>query len=121
MKRRQYGRIVNVSSVWSLVTKEGRLPYSASKSALNGITRTLAVELAPHNVLVNAVAPGYVNTELTRKNNTPEAIKAFAEQLPIQRLAEPREIAELVAFLCSARNSYITGQVIAIDGGFLCK
>ena len=121
MKARRYGRIVNISSVWSFVTKERRLPYSASKSALNGITRTLAVELAPFNVLVNGVAPGYVSTDLTRHNNTAAEIEAIAGTIPMKRLAEPSEIAELVAFLCSANNSYMTGQVVVIDGGFICK
>lgn len=121
MKARHYGRIVNVSSVWSLVTKERRLPYSASKSALNGITRTLAVELAAYNVLVNAVAPGYVNTDLTRQNNSPEEIDSIAQSIPAGRLAEPSEIAELVAFMCSEKNSYMTGQVVVVDGGFICK
>lgn len=121
MKSRRYGRIVNISSVWSFVTKECRLPYSATKSALNGITRTLAVELAPFNVLVNGVAPGYVNTDLTRQNNSPAEIAAIAEGIPMKRLAEPSEIAELVAFMCSEKNSYMTGQVIVIDGGFICR
>lgn len=121
MKTRRYGRIVNMSSVWSLITKERRLPYSASKSALNGITRTLAVELAPFNVLVNGVAPGYVNTDLTVQNNSPAEIAAIAETIPMKRLSEPAEIAEVVAFMCSAKNSYMTGQVVVIDGGFICK
>ncbi len=121
MKARRYGRIVNISSVWSFVTKERRLPYSASKSALNGITRTLAVELAPFNVMVNGVAPGYVNTDLTRQNNAPAEIAAIAEGIPMKRLAEPYEIAELVAFMCSEKNSYMTGQIVVIDGGFICK
>ena len=121
MKARRYGRIVNISSVWSFVTKERRLPYSASKSALNGITRTVAVELAPFNVLVNGVAAGYVNTDLTRQNNSPEEINEIAATIPMNRLADPSEIAELVAFMCSEKNSYMTGQVIVIDGGFICK
>ncbi len=121
MKDRRYGRIVNISSVWSLITKERRLPYSASKSALNGVTRTLSVELAPFNVLVNGVAPGYVNTDLTRQNNSPLEIAAIAETIPMKRLARPSEIAELVAFMCSEKNSYMTGQVVVIDGGFICK
>ena len=121
MKDRRYGRIVNISSVWSLITKERRLPYSASKSALNGVTRTLSVELAPFNVLVNGVAPGYVNTDLTRQNNSPLEIAEIAETIPMKRLARPSEIAELVAFMCSEKNSYMTGQVVVIDGGFICK
>lgn len=85
------------------------------------MTRALAVELASSGVLVNAVAPGYVNTELTRQNNTEEALHAIARTIPVGRLAEPGEIAELVVYLCSSRNSYITGQTIFADGGFICQ
>jgi NAD(P)-dependent dehydrogenase (short-subunit alcohol dehydrogenase family) len=121
MKARRYGRIVNISSIWSLVSRERRMAYSATKAAINGLTRAQALELAPYNVLVNALAPGYVNTDLTKKNNTSVELEAIATQIPLGRLAEPSEIAECVAFLCSPKNSYITGQVIAIDGGYLCK
>jgi 3-oxoacyl-[acyl-carrier protein] reductase len=121
MIQRRYGRIVNVSSIWSMISKFARVSYSISKSGINGMTRALAVELAPHNVLVNAVAPGYVNTELTRQNNTDEQLEAIRNTIPVKRLAEPDEIAEVVAFLCSERNTYITGQVILVDGGFTCQ
>jgi 3-oxoacyl-[acyl-carrier protein] reductase len=121
MKVRGYGRIVNISSIWSLVSRERRVAYSATKSGINGLTRAQALELAPYNILVNALAPGYVNTDLTQKNNTSTELEAIAQQIPLGRLAEPSEIAECVAFLCSPRNSYITGQVIVIDGGYLCK
>jgi NAD(P)-dependent dehydrogenase (short-subunit alcohol dehydrogenase family) len=121
MKARRYGRIVNISSIWSLVSRERRMAYSSTKAAINGLTRAQALELAPYNILVNALAPGYVNTDLTKKNNTSVELEAIATQIPLGRLAEPSEIAECVAFLCSPKNSYITGQVIAIDGGYLCK
>jgi 3-oxoacyl-[acyl-carrier protein] reductase len=120
MKERGYGRIVNISSVWAMVTKMGRAPYSMAKAGLGGMTRTLAVELASSNVLVNAVAPGYVDTELTRQNNTDEQIEGIKKLIPMGRLAAPEEIAEVVAFLASEKNSYITGQVIVVDGGFTC-
>ncbi|MBI5554649.1 MAG: SDR family oxidoreductase [Elusimicrobia bacterium] len=120
MIERKYGRIVNISSIWSAITKPRRVTYSMTKAGLNGLTRTLAVELAPYNVLVNAVAPGYVNTELTKQNNSPADLEKIRNTIPLGRLAEPDEIAELVAFLCSAKNTYITGQVIVADGGFIC-
>lgn len=118
MVARNFGRIVNISSIWSLVAKPGRAAYAISKSGLNGLTRSLAVELAPHNVLVNAVAPGFVATELTYRNNTPEALAALTASLPIGRLGQPTEIADLVAFLASERNSFATGQVVVCDGGY---
>ena len=120
MAARGYGRIVNISSIWSIVSRSGRAIYSASKCGLNGMTRTLAIEGAPHNVLVNVVAPGYVNTELTAQNNTPQELQAISQTIPAGRLAEPEEVAEIVAFLCSDRNSYMTGQVIVVDGGYTC-
>ncbi len=118
MAKRGYGRIVNISSVWSVVSKSGRLPYAMSKSGLAGLTRTLAVEVARFNVLVNGVAPGFVNTELTSQNNSEQDLAAIRSMIPTGRLAEPDEIAETVSFLCSSRNSYITGQTIVADGGF---
>jgi NAD(P)-dependent dehydrogenase (short-subunit alcohol dehydrogenase family) len=120
MMERGYGRIVNISSIWSVVSKPRRITYSASKSGLNGLTRTLAVELAPHNILVNAVAPGFVLTEMTRQNNTEADLDAICRTIPAQRLAQPEEIAEVVAFLCSEANSYLTGQTLLVDGGFTC-
>lgn len=121
MKARGWGRIVNVSSVFSLVTREKRAAYSAMKSGLNGLTRTGAVELGPSGVLVNAVCPGYVATEMTRQNNSPAEVAQIAVTVPLRRLAEPEEIARFVGFLCSEENTYITGQMLVIDGGFLCQ
>jgi len=118
MKDNGYGRIVNISSIWSGVTKPGRAMYASSKAAINAFTRTAAVEYAAYNVLVNAVAPGYVNTELTQINNTPEQIEIIKSNLPTKRMAEPVEIAELVYFLSSEKNTFITGQTIFADGGY---
>jgi 3-oxoacyl-[acyl-carrier protein] reductase len=89
MKANRYGRIVNISSIWSVVAKERRLAYAASKSAMSGVTRTLALELGQYGVLVNSIAPGYVNTELTSQNNSPEQIKNICSNIPLERLAEP--------------------------------
>lgn len=115
------GHIVNISSIWSFISKEGRCGYSAAKAGINGMTRTLALEFAPKNILINSVAPGYVNTELTKQNNTPEDLANIASLIPLQRLAEPEEIANLVYFLSSDMNTYITGQTIIIDGGYICR
>ncbi len=118
MAARGYGRVVNVGSMWSLVARHGRLTYTASKAGLMGATRALAVELAPLGILVNAVAPGYVATEMTLANNLPPALAEISQRIPLGRMAEPAEIAEVVAFLASHRNSYMTGQIVVCDGGF---
>jgi 3-oxoacyl-[acyl-carrier protein] reductase len=120
MRQRRWGRIVNMSSVFSVVTKEKRAIYSATKAGLNGLTRTAAVELGPAGVLVNAVCPGFVETELTRQNNSPADIERLAAAAPVRRLAQPVEIARFVRFLCSEENTFITGQSLVIDGGFSC-
>ncbi len=118
MKAKKYGRIVNIGSIWAVVSREGRLAYSATKNGLHGVTNTLALELGPYNILVNTVCPGYVLTELTRKNNTDREIEEIGKSLPLRRMAEPEEIAQFVYFLASESNTFITGQKIAIDGGF---
>ena len=118
MAERGWGRVVNVTSVWTVVARERRLPYIVSKTGLNGLTRAMAVEFGSRGVLVNAVAPGFVMTEMTTQNNTPEQLRVIANGVPLRRLAEPDEIAELVAFLASARNSFMTGQVLVCDGGY---
>ncbi len=120
MKYNHYGRIVNFASIWCDFSKERRIMYSIAKAGVKGLTTAAAVELSKYNVLVNAIAPGFVNTEMTSQNNTPEQIKQLAEALPIKRLAEPKEIAEIVYFLSSDKNSFITGQTIFADGGFSC-
>lgn len=120
MKKNNYGRIVNISSIWCDFSKEKRVLYSIAKAGVKGLTISSAVELSKFNILVNAVAPGFVNTELTSKNNTPEQIKVLADALPVKRLAEPEEIAEAVYFLASDKNTFITGQTVFVDGGFSC-
>lgn len=118
MKKAGYGRIVNIGSIWAVVSKAGRCVYSATKNGIHGVTNTLAVELAPYNILVNTVCPGFTLTELTRKNNTDEEIKEISRSIPMGRMAEPEEMAEVVYFLCSEKNTYLTGQKITVDGGF---
>jgi 3-oxoacyl-[acyl-carrier protein] reductase len=118
MQKQQYGRVINIASIWSIVTRKERSLYTTSKNALVGMTRALAVELASDNVLVNAVSPGFTLTELTRRTNSDSELSVIEGTIPIGRLAKPDEIANTVAFLCSDLNSYITGQNIPIDGGY---
>ena len=118
MKKNKYGKIVNISSIWGSITRPGRSLYSASKFGLVGLTKTLAVELAQDGILVNAVAPGFTMTELTKKTNSKEEIEDLKNTIPIRRLAEPIEIARLVLFITSEMNTYLTGQNIIIDGGY---
>ncbi|OLN32149.1 SDR family NAD(P)-dependent oxidoreductase [Desulfosporosinus metallidurans] len=121
MKEFRYGRIINIGSIWAVVSKDGRCIYSATKNGIHGVTNTLAVELAPYNILVNTVCPGFTLTELTRKNNSPEAISEISKEIPMCRMAEPEEIAEVVFFLGDEKNTYLTGQKITVDGGFSGK
>lgn len=120
MKEKKWGRIINFASIWSGFSKERRIMYSIAKSGVVGLTTAAAVELSQHNVLVNAIAPGFVATEMTYQNNTPEQIKAIEATLPIKRMAAPEEIAEFVYFIASPQNSFMTGQTIYVDGGFSC-
>ena len=118
MIAKQWGRIVNIASIWSVVTRPGRLSYSTSKMALLGINKTLAIEWAKHNVLVNCVSPGFTLTELTATTNTKEELKIIENKIPQNRMAMPEEIAKGVLFLSSELNSYMAGQNITIDGGY---
>ena len=120
MSARRWGRIVNISSVFSLVSRSGRAAYTTTKAALNGLGRTAAIEFGPAGILVNAVCPGYIETDLTYTNNSPAEIAAIQQAIPLHRLAKPEEIARLVAFLVSETNTYLTGQTIVADGGFTC-
>jgi NAD(P)-dependent dehydrogenase (short-subunit alcohol dehydrogenase family) len=120
MAERGWGRILNVVSIFALVTRERRAAYSMTKAALAALTRTAAVEFGPRGVLVNALAPGYVDTELTRRNNPPDAIAAIEASIPLRRMAQASELAEVAAFLVSDANSYLTGQTVVVDGGFTC-
>ncbi len=119
MKLNHYGKIINISSIWGVRSKEYRTLYSATKFGINGLTKALARELGEHNILVNSIAPGYVNTKMTQQNVPLEEQEKIKDTIPLKRFAEPSEIAKLVSFLISEDNSYITGQTIIIDGGFL--
>lgn len=121
MKKKNNGKIVFISSLYALVSKEGRISYSSSKNALTGLCKTLALELGPYNIMVNCLAPGYVMTEMTKKNLSKEEIESIERMIPTGRFQQEQEIADAVAFLVSGSNKSITGQVIAVDGGFLCR
>lgn len=118
MKKQRYGRIINISSIWGVRSKEFRTLYSATKFGLNGITKSLSRELGEYNILVNSVCPGFVNTELTKKNIPFSEQEEIKKSIPLKRFAEPSEIANIVEFLISDKNTYITGQTIVVDGGF---
>jgi 3-oxoacyl-[acyl-carrier protein] reductase len=118
MIRKRYGRIVNMSSVSGIAGNAGQTNYSASKAGLIGFTKALAREVGARNITVNAVAPGFVLTDLTR--DLPDELKdAAVEQTPLGRWGEPEEIAYAVAFFVSDEAAYITGQVLSIDGGMI--
>lgn len=117
-KATRSGRIVVLSSLYGFFARKGRLPYVASKHALNGVAKTLAIELAPHGVLVNTVSPGYIATNLTYRNNSMEKIDELVSGIPVGRMGRPDEIADVVAFLSSSQNTYINGQNIVVDGGY---
>ena len=120
MSKKQWGRIVNVSSIFSKISKPKRVLYTMTKSGLNGLTIGLANEYAREGILVNAVLPGFVDSLLTRQNNSPEdIIRLCSESIPVGRLSSVEEVADLIFYLGTSNNSYITGQTIAIDGGVL--
>ena len=118
MQTRGWGRIVNIGSIWGRISKAGRGSYSASKFALDGMTAALAAEVAADGILANCIAPGFIDTELTRTILGEEQMEELRQQVPIRRFGTPEEIASFVAWLASPENTYISGQNIAIDGGF---
>jgi 3-oxoacyl-[acyl-carrier protein] reductase len=120
MVRARWGRIVNISSVVGLLGNAGQANYAASKAGIIGFTKSVAREVAGRGITANAVAPGYVETELT--GLLPENIKEqILGQVPMGRLGEPEEIAEVVTFLAGERGAYVTGQTIAVDGGMVMQ
>lgn len=118
MKNNSYGKIVNISSIWGVQSKEKRTLYSATKFGIIGQTKALARELGEYNILINAICPGFTATKLTMDSLNPKELEDITKQIPLQRLATPKEIAKSVKFLISDDNSYITGQTLIIDGGF---
>jgi 3-oxoacyl-[acyl-carrier protein] reductase len=118
MIKRRWGRIINIASVVGITGNKGQANYAASKAGLIGLTKSIAKELGSRNVLVNAVAPGFIETDMTAAM-TPEARAGLAGQIPLERLGTPQDIAGVVTFLASDQAAYITGQTIVVDGGMV--
>ena len=112
------GKIVNISSMWGIAGASMEVAYSASKSALIGYTKALAKELAPSGINVNCVCPGVIDTPMNASFSVDD-INALKEQTPLGRIGMPKDVAELVYFLCGENSSFITGQVVSCDGGFI--
>ncbi|HVO75621.1 MAG TPA: 3-oxoacyl-[acyl-carrier-protein] reductase [Ignavibacteriaceae bacterium] len=116
MIQQKYGRIVNIASVVGIIGNAGQANYSASKAGVIGFTKSMARELASRGITVNAVAPGFIETAMTAKLDEKQR-EALSKNIPLGRLGKPEDVAKVVAFLCSPDADYITGQVIAVDGG----
>jgi 3-oxoacyl-[acyl-carrier protein] reductase len=118
MMKKRWGRIINISSVVGLVGNKGQTNYAASKAGLIGLTKSVAKEFASRNILANVVAPGFIETDMTAAL-TPDARTTLTAQIPLERLGTPADVANTVVFLASEQASYITGQVIVVDGGMV--
>jgi len=118
MMKRRWGRIINISSVVGLVGNKGQSNYAASKAGLIGLTKAVAKEFASRNILANAIAPGFIETDMTDAM-TPEARAALVGTIPLERLGSAADVASVAAFLASDHAAYITGQVLVVDGGMV--
>jgi len=118
MMKRRSGRIINIASIVGMIGNKGQANYAASKAGLIALTKSVAKELGSRNILVNAVAPGFIETEMTAAM-TPEARQALGQQIALERLGSAKDVAATVAFLASDLASYITGQVFVVDGGMV--
>lgn len=118
MVHNKYGRIINVSSMWGITGASCEVHYSAAKAAVIGFTKALAKELGPSGITVNAVAPGVIATEMNGRLD-PETMAALKEETPLERIGTPEDVAETIFFLASPRASFITGETISVNGGFV--
>ena len=116
MMKQRYGRIINIASVVGVTGNAGQANYSASKAGLIGLTKTAAKELAPRGITVNAIAPGFIETDMTASLSE-KARNALLDQVPLRRAGQPDDVAAVAAFLASESASYLTGQVIRVSGG----
>ena len=112
------GRVLAISSIYGVISREKRLAYATSKHALVGAVQSLALELGPDGVLVNALSPGFIDTAMTRRNNDEATIRSLEAAVPLRRLGRPADMAELAWFLCSEANRYLSGQNLVADGGY---
>ena len=118
MIKNKRGRIINIASIAAKRVRSGKSAYSASKFGLVGFTKTLAVELAKYNILVNSVSPGFIETDMTKKMLTSYQRNQLKNQVPLKKLGNPNDISNTVIFLCSEYNQFITGHNLIVDGGF---
>lgn len=119
MKKNNYGRIINIASIFGSITREKRSVYTTTKAGIIGFTKTTAVDLAPYNILVNAVSPGFILTDLTKNILSEKELEDLAKEVPLGRFGSPEEIAKVVLFIASDLNTFITGQDIIADGGYI--
>jgi 3-oxoacyl-[acyl-carrier protein] reductase len=116
MVKQRYGKIINMSSVAGVIGNAGQVNYSASKAGLIGMTKSLAREVGSRNITVNAIAPGFIETDMTKELNQ-DYVGTMINQIPLKRLGNVEDVANVAVFLGSSNSDYITGQVISVDGG----
>ncbi|SFB85309.1 3-oxoacyl-[acyl-carrier protein] reductase [Brevinema andersonii] len=118
-KQKKKGYVLGISSLYGTIAREERASYVMSKHAMNGLMQTACLELGSYNIKVNTLSPGFVDTQMTRKNNSLEKIQNLQTKIPLKRLGSVEDIANIAYMLCSEQNTYISGQNIIVDGGFM--